>query len=281
MLIARFDHSPYVHDLSFGEPVINESLLKYRTHTRRFMSHQSSSKEAQIASPSAEWPSPYVIAIDGPAGAGKSSVSARLAEALRFLRLDTGALYRGVALAALNASIPPEEGARLDAFLSSFHVRLTEDGSLLLGEALSTDEALRTPEVSKGASDFAKLPAVRARLLDVQRELATRAPCVVDGRDIGTVVFPHAPLKIFLTASATERARRRLIELKERGVEATLEEIKEGIIARDTQDSQRSIAPLKQAEDALLVDATSLSIEEVITRCLDLAREVFPRVALR
>ena len=236
-------------------------------------SHQENTQRTETP---AAWPTPYVIAIDGPAGAGKSSVSERVAKGLGFFRLDTGLLYRGIALGAMRVEVSAEEGPALDQFLKSFTVDLSDTQGLILGGTPSQSEVLRTPEVSRGASDYARLPAVRAKLLDVQRSIATRAPCVVDGRDIGTVVFPDAPLKIYLTASATERARRRLIDLKRQGIETTLEEVREGIVARDLQDSQREIAPLKQAEDAQLVDATELSLEEVIARCLTLARETFP-----
>ena len=230
-----------------------------------------------LAHPEPTWPDPCVIAIDGPAGAGKSSVSTQLANHLTFFRLDTGVLYRGIALEATRVSLQAKEDSALQSFLDNFSVDLSKiEGTLMMNSTSAVDEALRTPENGKAASDFARLPMVRAKLLDIQRQLGSSAPCVVDGRDIGTVVFPDAPLKIFLTASADERAHRRLIELDAKGVTTTFDAVREGIIARDLQDSQRPIAPLKQADDAHLVDATELSLSEVVDVCLSLARCVFP-----
>jgi len=221
----------------------------------------------------AELKTAQVIAIDGPAGAGKSSVSAQLAVRLGFMRLDTGALYRAIGLAALRASISPAESEELSALLEGLEVDQRE-GQVWLNGALE-GASLRTPEVSKAASDFAALPSVRARLLELQREIGARRPCIVDGRDIGTVVFPDAPLKIYLTASSRARAERRLLELQAAGIEQALEEVQREIEARDEQDMSREIAPLKRAEDARLVDATALSLEEVVEACTALAREVF------
>ena len=211
-----------------------------------------------------------VIAIDGPAGAGKSSVSERLAARLGFIRLDTGALYRAIGLAAVRAGVQAHEGAPLDQLLASLQVEL-KGAQLFLDGKPETDQ-LRSPEVSRAASDFAKLPSVRAKLLDLQRQIGCSSPCVVDGRDIGTVVFPDAPLKIFLTASADARAKRRVLELKSKGVHVTFEETREEMLARDHQDASREIAPLKQADDAECVDATDLNLDEVVEACLTLAR---------
>ena len=214
-----------------------------------------------------------VIAIDGPAGAGKSSVSALLAERLDFMRLDTGALYRAIGLAALRASTPAQEGEPLSELLATLTVDQV-DGAVYLNGQLEGG-SLRTPEVSRAASDFASLPSVRAKLLELQREIGARRPCIVDGRDIGTVVFPDAPLKIYLTASSLARAERRLLELQSRGIEQPLEEVQREIEARDQQDMSREIAPLKRAEDATLVDATDLNLEGVVEVCLQLARRCF------
>ena len=218
-------------------------------------------------------PSLKVIAIDGPAGAGKSSVSKGLAKAIGFTRLDTGALYRSIGLAALRAKVQAVEGEVLDALLSSVEVKLEATEIILNGQRES--ESLRTPEVSRAASDFAKLPSVRSKLLSLQRSIGESAPSIVDGRDIGTVVFPDAPLKIYLTASADARAERRLAELSSQGVEADFETTKAEIIARDEQDMSREIAPLKCAEDAKIVDATEMNLEEVIYACQMLANAVF------
>lgn len=214
-----------------------------------------------------------VIAIDGPAGAGKSSVSAGLAARLGFMRLDTGALYRAIALAASRAGLPPTEGPALDELLSALDVDQRDGVVWLNGQ--EEGNALRAPEVSRAASDFAALPSVRQRLLELQREIASRRPCIVDGRDIGTVVFPNAPLKLYLTASSQARAERRLLELEERGTPMPLELLKQEIEARDHQDATREIAPLKRADDAVLIDATALTLPEVISRCYEHARDVF------
>ena len=213
-----------------------------------------------------------VIAIDGPAGAGKSSVSQALAETLGFIRLDTGALYRAIGLSALRAKVSPHEGKELNLLLSSIEVHLEASDIILNGQR--EVESLRTPEVSRAASDFARLPSVRAKLLELQRTIGESAPCVVDGRDIGTVVFPDAPLKIYLTASADARAERRLAELSLKGIEADFETTKNEIVTRDEQDMSREIAPLKRAKDAQLVDATELNLEEVVTVCYQLARSI-------
>jgi CMP/dCMP kinase len=229
------------------------------------------------STPTAPTPSPEivlkVIAIDGPAGAGKSSVSQGLATSLGFIRLDTGALYRAIGLAALRAKVQATEGEHLTLLLKGIEVRLEHEQLFLNGQ--HEEESLRTPEVSKAASDFAKLPSVREKLLQLQRKIGMSSPCIVDGRDIGTIVFPDAPLKIYLTASADVRAHRRLVELNERGVQADFEHTKNEIIARDLQDQNREIAPLKCAEDARVIDATELTLKQVVAQCFALAQATF------
>ena len=210
-----------------------------------------------------------VIAIDGPAGAGKSSVSQRLADRLGFTRLDTGALYRAIGLSALRAKVEPEEGPELKSLLSTLNIDQRE--GLVFINDVKEGLSLRRPEVSLAASAFAALPSVREKLLDLQREIASRRDCIVDGRDIGTVVFPDAPLKIYLTASARARAERRLLELQAQGLSQPLEEVQSEIERRDTQDSEREIAPLKCADDAVVVDATSMTLEEVVEACYQLS----------
>jgi CMP/dCMP kinase len=210
-----------------------------------------------------------VIAIDGPAGAGKSSVSQRLADRLGFTRLDTGALYRAIGLSALRAKVEPEEGPELKSLLSTLNIDQRE--GLVFINDVKEGLSLRRPEVSLAASAFAALPSVREKLLDLQREIASRRDCIVDGRDIGTVVFPDAPLKIYLTASARARAERRLLELQAQGLSQPLEEVQSEIERRDAQDSQREIAPLKCADDAVVVDATSMTLGEVVEVCYQLS----------
>jgi cytidylate kinase len=213
-----------------------------------------------------------VIAIDGPAGAGKSTVARRLAERLGFFLLDTGAIYRAVALAASRRQIGFADGPALAKVAAELPIRFDETGRVWLGdEDVST--AIRTPEMSQGASTVSAHPEVRAALLELQRKLASRGRCVVEGRDIGTVVLPWAPVKIFLTARDEVRARRRHDELLARGsnvdFQATLAELRE----RDHRDTTRATAPLRQAEDAVLVDTSDLDLEAVVHKLEELSRK--------
>ncbi len=210
-----------------------------------------------------------IIAIDGPAGAGKSTVSTRLAERLGFVRLDTGALYRAVGLAATRAGIDAEDGPGLAALMAGLPLEARQDGSLWLGGE-DVSEAIRTPAMSAAASRYAAAPAVRAGLMTLQRSLAHAADSILDGRDIGTVVCPDAELKIFLTASVAARAARRHKELQARGEAIALAQVAAEIEARDRADRERAIAPLRQADDAVVVDATDLDIDGVLAQCLAL-----------
>jgi cytidylate kinase len=206
-----------------------------------------------------------VIAMDGPAGAGKSTISKLFAEKIGFMRLDTGALYRGIALAATRAGLKAEESEQLHTLLA--HTQIDQiDGKIYLNGKLE-DESIRTPEMSKASSDFAVLKSVRQRLLELQREIGLKNHCILDGRDIGTVVFPDAQLKIYLTASVEARAQRRMLELLEKGTHQNLTDVMREIDTRDQQDMNRPIAPLKKADDAILVDATHLTIEQAVDAC--------------
>lgn len=210
-----------------------------------------------------------VVAIDGPAGAGKSTVSRRLAVRLGYRLLDTGAIYRAVALTSQRQGISWDDAPRLAEIARALDIDFHFDGEdtnkvSLGGEDVSA--AIRTPEISQGASRVSALPEVRAALLDLQRRLGAQGGVVAEGRDIGTVVFPDAGAKFFLTASPHVRARRRTDELRAAGKpvdeEATLREI----IERDERDSTRAHAPLKQAEDAVLVDSSGVDADEVVSR---------------
>jgi CMP/dCMP kinase len=211
-----------------------------------------------------------LVAIDGPAGSGKSSVARTVAEELGVVDLNTGAAYRAVALLALRDGVDLEDGASLAEI--SGRVSLDGEGARVDGTAIPEEE-LRTPEVSAVASTVSAKPEVRAVLLDVQREAARRAReqggAVVEGRDIGTVVLPDAELKIFLSAAPEERARRRAHQT---GREAELDRIREAMNWRDRQDSERTTSPLRPAADAVILDTTTLSLEEVSSRVLELAR---------
>ena len=219
-----------------------------------------------------------IVAIDGPAGAGKSTVARELARRLGFTIVDTGAIYRAVALAAQRAGIGWEDDAALGRLLDSglgVSFVPAADGQRVLLHADDVSEAIRTPEISRGASIVSARPTVRQKLLGLQRQLGRSAPAgaVMEGRDIGTVVFPDADVKFFLTANAEARAARRHAELAERGLPVPLGEVLEDQRRRDKDDSERAIAPLKPAPDAVVVDTTGLDLEEVVERCLRIARE--------
>lgn len=216
---------------------------------------------------------PFLLAIDGPAGAGKSTVSREVARALGFSMIDTGALYRAVALAASRAGIAAENEEGLAALLADIELRLEGERIFLAGEDVS--RAIRTPEISRGASRVSAVPAVREGLLRLQRELGLHAPrgAVLEGRDIGTVVFPDADAKFFLTATVEQRAQRRYEELRGKGEEVRLEEVLEDQIHRDRRDSERAVAPLRPAEDATVVDSTGRSIEQVVGEIVTIVRD--------
>lgn len=206
------------------------------------------------------------VAIDGPAGAGKSTIARYAAKTLGFIYVDTGALYRAISLFMLKNGVDVEDADAVAAQLPKVTVQLAfENGEqhvLLCGEDVSTQ--IRTPEVSMATSKVSAIPAVRAFLLDLQKDIAKRNNIIMDGRDIGTVVLPDAQIKIFLTASAEERAKRRFRELQEKQVDTTLEAVLADIEARDYQDYHREIAPLKQADDAVLLDTSAFTLEESI-----------------
>jgi cytidylate kinase len=215
-----------------------------------------------------------IVAIDGPAGSGKSTVAKLLAKRLGFTHIDTGALYRGVALLALEnkAELESEKAVVSSAKDVHFEFRQTDAGNVLFLDGRNVGAAIRTESVGAAASVVSALPGVRALLLDLQRKQGDLGSVVLEGRDIGTVVFPKAQVKVFLTASIEARAQRRAAELEERGQKADLEQVKEEMIRRDRQDSTRAIAPLKQAEDALLVDTSGMSIESVLDRLESIVR---------
>ncbi len=227
----------------------------------------SSTRNARRARP--------VIAIDGPAGAGKSTVALQLAQRLGFVLVDTGALYRGVALAARERGVAWTEGALLGELTAALNLQFTPSPSgapRLLIDGVDRSNDIRTPEISMGASDVSKHPEVRAALLDLQRRLGKDGGVVLEGRDIGTVVFPDAEAKVFLTASAEIRARRRVLDLAARGISADYDTTLAEIQARDAQDQGRAVAPLRPAEDAIMVDTTMMDINHVVSQLAEIAR---------
>lgn len=215
------------------------------------------------------------IAIDGPAGAGKSTVARAAAKELNFLYVDTGAIYRTVALAVDRLGIDPGEGEAVARALPALKIRMDHGPSgeqrMFLGEE-DVSKAIRENRVSALASKVSALPQVRAFLLDFQRQLARENNVIMDGRDIGTVVLPRAEVKVFLTAAPEARARRRLLELELRGQQTDYETILKEIVQRDKQDRERAAAPLKQAEDAVLLDTTQLNLEQSVEALLKIVR---------
>ncbi|HPE64671.1 MAG TPA: (d)CMP kinase [Synergistales bacterium] len=204
----------------------------------------------------------FVAAIDGPAGAGKSTLARKVANLLRMRYLDTGALYRALAFSLYSSQVSPEEGPEMEAAIAGISVEILENGLLLNGKEVGKE--IRSPLVDSIVSSYAALPSVRKRLLSIQREQGKHGSLVADGRDMGTVVFPDADVKIFLTASDEVRAKRRLLELRERGEDVTYEEVLQTIRERDRVDSERSTAPLRKAEGAIEVNTDALSIEEAV-----------------
>ncbi|HHM05823.1 MAG TPA: (d)CMP kinase [Gammaproteobacteria bacterium] len=212
-----------------------------------------------------------VITIDGPSGSGKGTVSRQVAKRLGWHFLDSGALYRLVALAALRRGLFLEDEQALAALASALDVRFAEDGQrqgVVLFENQDVTDEIRSQSCGQAASRVAALPAVRSALLARQRTFRTPPGLVADGRDMGTTVFPHAELKIFLTASREERAKRRYKQLKEKGRSVTLRHILNELAERDQRDSQRPVSPLKPAADARVIDSTRLSIEEAVETVL-------------
>ncbi|MFO7180400.1 MAG: (d)CMP kinase [Pseudomonadota bacterium] len=222
-----------------------------------------------------------IVAIDGPAGAGKSTVARLVADRLGYLLLDTGALYRTVALAAKRAGIPWGDEAAVTGLTETLvrdgAIRLERGGdgalrTLLRGEDVST--LIRTQELAEGASRVSAIAGVREALLTIQRSAVSANGVVLEGRDIGTVVFPDAQAKFFLTASVEVRARRRFDELRSRGQSPELERVHEEVVERDRRDSTRPVAPLRQAPDAVLIDSSALSVEAVVDRIVERVRAI-------
>jgi cytidylate kinase len=211
-----------------------------------------------------------IIAIDGPAAAGKSSVAKLLAQKLGYAYIDTGVMYRAVAWAALAQGVVPEQQQTVAGLLEKCHVSFQPQGQQfrVLVQGRDITQQLRSPRISHYASIYSALPAVRNHLVNLQREMGKKGGVVMEGRDIGTVVFPEADYKFFLSASPEERARRRFNELKNNGTQVELGSAAEQLKVRDKQDSERKLAPLRQAADAISIDSTKLTIEQVVDKML-------------
>ena len=215
------------------------------------------------------------IAIDGPAGAGKSTIARSLAAKLGYIYVDTGALYRAVGVNAMRKGMDTKNAEQVTSILNDTKVSLRfveGEQRVFLGDE-DVSLAIRTPEASMAASNVSAIPAVREFLFDLQRNIAKENDCLMDGRDIGTVVLPDAQVKIFLTASAEVRAKRRYDELLAKGMKAEYNEVLEEMIQRDYQDSHRAIAPLKQADDAVLVDTSEMNLEQVLETLENIVKE--------
>jgi cytidylate kinase len=217
-----------------------------------------------------------IVAIDGPAGAGKSTVARRVASALGFLYVDTGAMYRAIAWQANEWGLTPDDAEQIVAMAQQSDIRLEDapnGAQRVFINEVDVTQAIRTPHVSNFVSRISTIPGVRARMVELQRWLGANGGIVMEGRDIQTVVFPDAEVKVFLTASSTERARRRWRELEQRGVASDLGQIQRDIEERDVRDSQRDISPLSKASDAVEVDTDGLTIEQVVERIINIVNK--------
>lgn len=216
----------------------------------------------------------YQIAIDGPAGAGKSTIAKKVAKTKGFIYVDTGAMYRAMAYYLLNEKVDPENAKEIEDKCQGADITIQYVGGeqVVLLNGANVNGVLRTEEVGNMASTTSKNPKVRERLTQLQKELAAKNDVVMDGRDIGTCVLPNADVKIYLTASSAVRAKRRFDELTAKGESCDIKKIEEDIVKRDQQDMSREIAPLKQAEDAHLVDSSYMTIEEVVQKILSLCK---------
>ncbi len=213
----------------------------------------------------------FVVAVDGPAGSGKGTVAKLISEKLGFVNIDTGATFRCIALAMIQRNIKKEEEDKIRELLNHIEINMKPDGTILLNGEIVTDR-IRENDVNTLVSPISVIKIVRDKLLDVQRKIAEGKNVVMEGRDIGTVVFPDADVKIYLDASPEERAKRRLKQNQEKGIQTSYEEVLKNIIDRDKRDSSREIAPLKQADDAIYLDSTKLSIEEVVEKITDIIK---------
>ena len=217
----------------------------------------------------------YLIAIDGPVGAGKSTVAKITAKKLNIIYIDTGAMYRSVGLYVVRHGLDPKNADDVKSVLDEINldVKLSNDGQMIFLNGEDVTKLIRTPEISMAASNVSAIPEVRTKMVNIQRELANSKSVIMDGRDIGTVVLPNATTKIFLNGSLDVRAERRYRELIRKGEKVTLEDVKNDIIKRDNNDMSRAASPLKKADDAIELDTTGKSLDEVVAEVIKLANE--------
>ena len=215
----------------------------------------------------------FVVAIDGPAGSGKGTITKLIGEKLGLINIDTGATFRCVALNMIQEKVSIEEQEKIEKILENIDIDIRENGDVYLN-GKDVTKRIRENDVSNFVSPISTIKAVREKLLQIQRNIAKGKNVIMEGRDIGTVVFPNADVKIYLDASSQERAKRRLIQNKEKGIETSYEEVLKNIIDRDKRDSSREIAPLKQAKDAIYIDTTTMTIEEVVNKIIQIIARV-------
>ncbi len=214
----------------------------------------------------------YLIAIDGPVGAGKSTVAKITAKKLNIIYVDTGAMYRAVGLYVTRKGLDTKKSEDVNSVLNEINldVKLSNEGQMIFLNGEDVTKLIRTPEISMAASNVSAIPEVRVKLVDMQRKLAETKSVIMDGRDIGTVVLPNATTKIYLNAELDERADRRYKELIKKGQDVTFEDVKADIVKRDTNDMSRAVSPLKKADDAIELDTTGLTLEEVVDKVIDI-----------
>ena len=218
----------------------------------------------------------FVLAIDGPAGAGKGTITKQVAEKLNLVNVDTGATFRCVALNMIKENVGLDEEEKIEKILEKINIEMKSNGEIFLnGENVT--KKIRENDVNNFVSPVSTIQIVRDKLLEIQRKIAEGKDVIMEGRDIGTTVFPNADIKIYLDATPEERARRRVLQNKEKGIETSYEEVLENIKDRDKRDSTRKVAPLKKAEDAIYIDSSDMTIEEVVDKVITLIKEKYKK----